>query len=126
MNKITITLISFLAIMFFTGSAYAGTFTQTGGAGTAVTVPDGAGTSAALTFTPSPGIVIAGVANATAFTVISANVKAEGNAVGYCMVNGSPTVYQEALTSLTGTSTSSNLGTVPTAGTSAAGYAPRQ
>lgn len=126
MNKITIALIGILAIMFFTGNVYAGTITQAGGAGTDVTVPDGNGTSAALTFTPSPGILMGGVSTAVDFTVVAGNLRAEDNAVGYCMIDGVPTIYQSALT-LTATSTNADLfSAAPTAGTQPTGYTERQ
>ena len=111
MNKIATTLMGILAIIFFTGNVYAGTISSAGIGGTAVTVAATSATGAGsqtLSFIPSPGIIMAGDSTATAFTLFSANVKAEANAVGFCMISSTPTIFQSKLT-LDADSTSSAL-----------------
>lgn len=102
MNKTIITLIGFLAIMFFSGNVYAGDF-GSASVGAAVTIADTAATSDALVFTPSPGIIMGGETAANTFTIVSGNTKATSDAIVVGLTSSTPIVYQIAqdLTSIT-------------------------
>jgi len=115
MNKLTTTLMGILAIMFFTGTVYAGAFNNTADTNAVVTDLVIAGTnSAALTFIPSPGILIGGITTPTDFTVLAGNVKAAKNAVVVAMTSAVPTIYQ-IQQDLTGETSGANLTDCPTA-----------
>ena len=125
MNKTIITLIGFLAIIFFSGNAYAGAFGSSD-VGADVTVSDASTTSADLVFTPSPGIVMGGITSDTQFTVIAGNTKATENAIVVGMTSSTPTVYQVAqdLTSVTAGSALTGYST--TAGSAPSGFRERE
>jgi len=95
MNKTIITLIGFLAIMFFSGNVYAITIVTPSAGGT-VTVADTSTSSAPLTFTPSPGIVMGGATSATLFTIVAGNTKAGTDAIVVGVISSTPTIYQLA------------------------------
>ncbi len=119
MKKIIITIIGFLAIMAFTGSAYAGTWAQTA-AGSAVTVT-ASGTYPTLSFTPSPGTVFEGANTATVYCLLSANTKAVGDAIAYSLVSTTNAVYQATVT-MTGADTAIPTYAPTTDGTAISGF----
>lgn len=120
MNKTIITLIGFLAIMFFSGNVYAVTIVTTS-IGGPVTVADTSGDSAVLTYTPSPGMVMGGATTAIAFTIVAGNTKAGADAIVVQMTSSTPNISQLAqdLTLVTaGTGLTGDAGTAGVPNTS--------
>ena len=111
--------------MSFVGSAYAGTWTQIGtaGGGGIVTVPTTVTGYPALTFTPSPGVLMSGINTTTAYGIVTVNAKAADDAVAYNVVSGDSALYQSKVTIA---DTATTTGITPVAGTNVSGYIPKK
>ncbi len=120
MKKTIIIMMGFLAIMCLTSSVYAGTWAQSSAGGPVTVTAATPANYPTLTFNPSPGILIDGANTATAYGIVSASNKAGTDCIAYNLVSGNGVVYQDPLTGLTSTSTSTGVTVV--AGTAVASF----
>lgn len=111
MKKTITMIVSLFAIMSFSTSAWAASTWSASPAGGGGTITIG-GTTDGFSYTPSPGVVIQGANDDTAYTIVTANTKAGASAMGYSVCSALGGVAQKALTlAADATSPGATLGT---------------